>query len=251
MSSKLRIIVTGMIGQYPLGGVAWDYVQYVTGLKALGHDVWYFEDTGQWPYAPASDGVVESCDYTVAYLDKVFASFDLADRWAYRFPWQDQWFGIGSTQRREVLESADLLLNISGMLERPGEYRSVKRLAYIDSDPVFTQVKIARGNDYLKNLVDAHDVAFTHRTVTDPETAVVVLEGIFDCADVEQLMIDSMVEDGTPQDVAECLAGGFGEDELKDFMLSASAGDDAIGEEAAAELFAKLFSLAADCGFTG
>ena len=87
--------------------------------------------------------------------------------------------------------------------------------------------------------------------VTDPETAVVVLEGIFDCADVEQLMIDSMVEDGTPQDVAECLAGGFGEDELKDFMLSASAGDDAIGEEAAAELFAKLFSLAADCGFTG
>ena len=78
-----------------------------------------------------------------------------------------------------------------------------------------------------------------------------MLEGIFDCADVEQLMIDSMVEDGTPQDVAECLAGGFGEDELKDFMLSASAGDDAIGEEAAAELFAKLFSLAADCGFTG
>ena len=87
--------------------------------------------------------------------------------------------------------------------------------------------------------------------VADAETAVVVLEGIFDCADVEQLMIDSMVEDGTPQDVAECLAGGFGEDELKDFMLSASAGDDAIGEEAAAELFAKLFSLAADCGFTG
>ena len=87
--------------------------------------------------------------------------------------------------------------------------------------------------------------------VADAETAVVVLEGIFDCADVEQLMIDSMVEDGTPQDVAECLAGGFGEDELKDFMLSASAGDDAIGEDAAAELYAKLFSLAADCGFTG
>jgi hypothetical protein len=25
---KARIIVTGLIGQHPLGGVTWDYVQY-------------------------------------------------------------------------------------------------------------------------------------------------------------------------------------------------------------------------------
>ena len=87
--------------------------------------------------------------------------------------------------------------------------------------------------------------------VADPDTALQVLDGIFDCVDIQELMVTSMVEDGTPQDVAECLAEGFGEDELRSFMISASAGEDAIGEEAAAELFAKLFSLAADCGFTG
>lgn len=49
-SSRLRIIVTGLIAQYPLGGVTWDYVQYVLGLVRLGRDVYCFEDTGQWPY---------------------------------------------------------------------------------------------------------------------------------------------------------------------------------------------------------
>ena len=28
----MRIIVTGMVGHYPVGGVAWDYLQYVIGL---------------------------------------------------------------------------------------------------------------------------------------------------------------------------------------------------------------------------
>ena len=45
MSSQLRIIVTGLLTQYPLGGVTWDYFQYVLGLAQLGHDVYYFEDT--------------------------------------------------------------------------------------------------------------------------------------------------------------------------------------------------------------
>ena len=39
MKSSLRIIVTGLIAQYPLGGVAWDYFQYVLGLARLGHNV--------------------------------------------------------------------------------------------------------------------------------------------------------------------------------------------------------------------
>ena len=85
----------------------------------------------------------------------------LGDRWAYRFAWQGQWFGLSDLKRTEVLETADLLINVSGTLERPDEYRSARRMAYIDSDPVFTQVKIVAGNDYLRNLIDVHDVTFS------------------------------------------------------------------------------------------
>lgn len=42
---RLRIIVGGLVGQFPLGGVAWDYFHYVLGLHELGHDVYYHEDT--------------------------------------------------------------------------------------------------------------------------------------------------------------------------------------------------------------
>jgi hypothetical protein len=160
--SGLRIVVTGQMAQYPLGGVTWFYLHYVLGLARLGHEVWYFEDSGQWPYNPTADGLVEGCEYNVEYLDRVMTRFGLAGRWAYRFPWESQWFGLGEDERQEVLETADLLVNVSGTLERPWEYRAVRRLAYVDTDPVFTQVKLARGQADFRKLVDSHDVHFTY-----------------------------------------------------------------------------------------
>jgi hypothetical protein len=94
-------------------------------------------------------------------LTELFERFELADRWAYRFPWQSQWFGMSDARRQEVIDSADLLINVSGTLEKPAEYRAVRRMAYIDSDPVFTQVKLARGQQYLRDILDQHDVLFT------------------------------------------------------------------------------------------
>jgi hypothetical protein len=64
MTSSLRIIVTGLIAQYPLGGVTWDYLQYVLGLARLGHDVYYLEDSGLWPYNPMEGGWVRSARTT-------------------------------------------------------------------------------------------------------------------------------------------------------------------------------------------
>jgi len=173
MTSKLRIIVTGMIAQYPLGGVTWDYFQYVLGLAHLGHDVYYIEDTGQWPYNPQEGGVSKGCDFNVKYLAEVMARFGLTNKWAYHFPWQSQWFGLADVERRAVIESADLVINVSGTLERPDMYRSVRRLAYIDSDPVFTQIKLARGQADFRALIDAHDVHFSfgeHLSIVVPVT---------------------------------------------------------------------------------
>ena len=161
MTSSLRIVVSGLIAQYPLGGVTWDYFQYVLGLARLGHDVYYLEDTGQWPFNPHEGGVSKGCTFNVEYLGGLMARYGLGDKWAYRFPWQSQWFGLSAIERAEVLRTADLLINVSGVLERPEEYRQVRRLAFIDSDPVFTQVKLARGQDDFRALVDLHDVQFS------------------------------------------------------------------------------------------
>lgn len=161
MKSSLRIIVSGLIAQYPLGGVTWDYFQYVLGLARLGHDVYYFEDTGQWPYNPNEGGTSKGCDFNVEFLSGIMKRYGLDDKWAYRFPWESQWYGLSAAKRAEVVQSADLLINVSGVLERPDEYRQARRLVYIDSDPVFTQVKLARGQMDFRKLIDLHDVLFS------------------------------------------------------------------------------------------
>lgn len=166
---RLRIIVTGLIAQYPLGGMAWHYLQYVLGLQRLGHDVYYFEDTGQFPYNPREAGLSKRCDFNVDYLQAVLARFGLGEKWAYRFPWQSQWFGLSDRQRGDVIHTADLLLNVSGTLERPQLYRDIRRLVYIDTDPVFTQLKLARGQEDFRKIVDMHDLVFSFGECLAPQ----------------------------------------------------------------------------------
>jgi hypothetical protein len=161
MSSKLRIVVTGFVAQYPLGGVAWDYLQYLDGLARLGHDVYYLEDTGQWPYNPSTGGTSGECGFNVRHLAEAMEEFGLPDRWAYWFPGSAQWFGLPDARRREVLATADLLLNVSGSLWRFPRELGPARLAYLDTDPAFTQVKLARGQMDFQRLVDAHHIHFT------------------------------------------------------------------------------------------
>jgi len=167
MSSRLRIVVTGLIAQHPtLGGVTWDYLQYPVGLAALGHDVYYLEDSGEWPYnldgGPSGDDwVARDPAANVRHLSDVLARYGLGEKWAYRFPVEPRWYGMPDTQREEVLRTADLLLNVSGTIEHPDRYRQVRRLAYIDSDPGFTQVKLALGEAAFRSRVDAHDIHFS------------------------------------------------------------------------------------------
>ena len=166
MDSSLRIIVTGLIAQHRLlGGVTWDYLQVVLGIKRLGHDVYYIEGSGEWPYSfdgPAGgDGVANDPRPTVEHLASVMARFGLSTKWAYQFPPTSEWFGLSDEKRTDLIRSADLLINVSGTLERPEDYRGVRRLVYIDTDPVFTQIDIAGDNSGRRHQVDAHDVHFT------------------------------------------------------------------------------------------
>lgn len=169
MSSLLRIIVTGLIAQHPhLGGVTWDYLQYFLGLARLGHDVYYFEDSGEWTYnldggASGNDWIAYDPSVNVKHLAQVMKRYDSADKWAYHFPIKSRWYGLSPKKRREVIKTADLLINVSGTLKRPQNYRRIPRLIYIDSDPVFTQVKLKlpQGQKKFQKRLAAHDVFFS------------------------------------------------------------------------------------------
>ena len=167
MDSSLRVIVTGLMATHRFqGGVAWDYLNFVLGIKRLGHDVFYLEDTGGWPYnldggSSGNDLIAHDPKPTVDYLAGLLAEFGLSTKWAYHFPTKPQWFGLSEQKRKELIQSADVLINVSGTLEKPAKYRQAKKLVYIDTDPVFTQIDAACGDADFRDRVNAHDVHFT------------------------------------------------------------------------------------------
>jgi hypothetical protein len=65
---QMRIVVTGLIASFPLGGVAWDYLAYVDGFRRLGCDVFYLEDTGQWLYDPARETFTDDANGNIRWL---------------------------------------------------------------------------------------------------------------------------------------------------------------------------------------
>ena len=158
--TRLRVVVSGSIAQYPFGGMTWHHLQYVLGLARLGHDVHYVEDTGAGPYDPRARTVVKDPAPNIEYLARVMARVGLEDRWAHCHL-HGEWSGLADRERAAVLGSADLLVNVSGMLSRPEAYRGIARLAYVDTDPVFNHAKLANGDPGFRRLVDAHDVHFT------------------------------------------------------------------------------------------
>ena len=50
--SKGKIIVFGILFWYPLAGVTYQFLHYLLGLRRLGWDVYYTEDSSRWLYDP-------------------------------------------------------------------------------------------------------------------------------------------------------------------------------------------------------
>jgi hypothetical protein len=170
MSSSLRIAVTGLAATYPFGGVFWDYLQYPLGLRRLGHDVLYIEDTGKWSYDPEAGTFVESGARNAALLAQQITRLDpeLSDRWFFRDA-TGQTYGRSWTQVAEFCRSADLFIHVSASCWMRDEYFAAGRVAFIDSDPMYTQASVP---DYVAGKIDdesrarvdmlrRHDVFFT------------------------------------------------------------------------------------------
>jgi hypothetical protein len=162
----VRIVVTGLIATYPVGGVTWDYQQYVHGFAALGHDVTYLEDTGQWVYSPRLQTFTEDCDENLAYLARALATAPAA--WAFRDP-RGVLHGLDEAELARRCRDADLFLNVSGSGWLRDQYRGRGVRAYVDTDPCYSQAKLAAADagtadDAVRAsaaMIRAHDVFFS------------------------------------------------------------------------------------------
>jgi hypothetical protein len=164
---KLRIVIGGFIGLYPTGGVTWDYIQYPLGLHLLGHDVYYLEDTMQYPaYQTAGKPWNDATD-SISYLKETMESFGLKDRWAYRDIASGRCFGLSLKQLMEICKTADVFINVSASTYLREEYLSIPKVVLVDSDPMFTQIQDWDDDNHgtsicnIKKAYEVYDYLFT------------------------------------------------------------------------------------------
>lgn len=126
----MRIVVAGMLVGVPRqGGATWSVLQYVLGLRRLGHDVVVVEEVDHAEFGAAAERFVA--------LVEEFAlgpRVSLLDR--------SSGATVGLT-RRELLRAvagADLLLNLSGTLTDEDVLAAIRCRVFVDLDPAFTQL---------------------------------------------------------------------------------------------------------------
>jgi len=144
----VRIVVTGYAATFPYGGVFWDYLQYVLGFHRLGHDALYLEDTGKWCYLPEAGTFVETGHDNAKRLSENIRRYmpELNERWSFR-DGNDNVFGMPGEKAIEFCRTADLFIHLSASCVMRDEYFEAKRVAFVDSDPMYTQAKLAPASD--------------------------------------------------------------------------------------------------------
>jgi hypothetical protein len=159
---KLRIVVLGIMGRTPFAGVAWQVLHYLEGLRRLGSDVHYVEDTGEWAYDAEQETFTDDHGYPVRYIRRLMDWAGLADRWAYRAGGAGGTvFGLSEAQLGDVFAGADALINLTGATVLRDEHLRVPTRIYLETDPVLPQVEIAQGRTFTIDFLGAHTHHFT------------------------------------------------------------------------------------------
>ena len=158
----MKILFAGIIARYPFGGVTWCSLMYLLGLRALGHEVFYIEDTGECVYDP-----VQNTRATDPVLRHHATSTTRSSRSASAIAGRSSTTTAPTTARsadevRRYCADADLFINLSGgSWFWRDEYARIPRKVFIDSDPAFTQLAIAKAEPWYVEFFQRFDHLFT------------------------------------------------------------------------------------------
>ena len=139
----MRIIVQGHLVRGPLGGRAWNPLQYVVGLDRLGYEVCFLEDSGDVPwscYDPTRSVTDRDPTYGLQFAATIFERVGLGDCWAYYDAHTSRWFGPCAENIRERCANAELLLNLGLSNPMRPWTAEIPVRVLVDTDPAFTQV---------------------------------------------------------------------------------------------------------------
>ena len=154
----LKVICSGNLIRYPLGGLSWHHLQYLVGFARLGHEVTYVEDYG-WPdscYDPAREDMTSDPSYGIAYLVKLLRLHGLERSWCYLAE-DGTAHGMSRERLAQLCRACDVYFNLSNINWIP-EFELCTRRVLVDTDPVFTQI----GGHGMSESFAVYDALFTY-----------------------------------------------------------------------------------------
>jgi hypothetical protein len=160
---KGPIIVFGILFWFPLAGVTYQFLHYLIGLRRLGYDPYYIEDSGRWIYDPALNDLSPDATNNLKAIVPVLEAHGFKDRWAFRGNYPGgRCYGMTEENILRLYREAGAFLNVTGAQELRDEHMACRRRIYVETDPVAAQIKVAQGNKETLAALQAHDTHFSY-----------------------------------------------------------------------------------------
>ncbi|HZI86676.1 MAG TPA: hypothetical protein VFD48_07560 [Pyrinomonadaceae bacterium] len=158
-----KTVLAGYLVRFPIGGYAWQVAHYLLGLKALGCEVWFYEDTGFYSpaYNPITQEFGSSYNYGITAAGNFLQRIGFGDRWCFIDSERTVKYGPGANIVDQLLREADLLINLGGVNSISLDRRAGRQSIYIDLDPGYTQLRLINGDATLCSLLNEHQSLFT------------------------------------------------------------------------------------------
>ncbi|HWQ90873.1 MAG TPA: hypothetical protein VN673_04325 [Clostridia bacterium] len=144
LNGRLRIIALGYIVRWPLGGMVWSNLHFLMGLRDLGHEVYYFEDSDDYAscYDPARCLTDTNPSYGLSFAANVLGKLSFGEHWAFHDAHTSTWHGPLAKNALSIAKSADLVLNLACANPLRPWLRNIPKRVYLDEDPAFTQIRL-------------------------------------------------------------------------------------------------------------
>jgi hypothetical protein len=160
--AKGKILVFGILFWYPLAGVTYQFLHYLIGLRRLGYDPYYIEDSGRWVYDPRINDLSPDASGNIGSVAPVLESHGFSGRWAFRGHYPGgRCYGMEEAEILRLYREADAFLNVTGAQEIREEHLACPRRIYVETDPFAAQVRAAQGQGRTIATLGAHDTHFS------------------------------------------------------------------------------------------
>ncbi len=158
-----RIVIAGFMTTCPIAGVVWQHIHYILGLKKLGYEPIYIEDTARHPYHPVT---FESGEAAIPYATEITQRLSrrFGFRWVYRARFTQPMQTYGNLTNDQIVDAfahADATLNLCGAQELHDAVLKSRCLAYVESDPGVEQIKLDTKIEDTTNYLKHHHAHFT------------------------------------------------------------------------------------------